>query len=237
MPEPRARQNDEHRTLPPPHLDCSTRFPRVPPWRSSVNYLAHALLAEPHAYSVIGNVAGDLVKGRLEDHTLHPRVADGVRRHRRVDMLTDTHPRYRELVASFGGEQRRVAPIVLDVLFDHYLYRRWNRFSMLDRDAFIDGVYGVLSTPGAPLPRALAERAPAWVEANWLRAYRSMAGVEAVLARLAARARRELPILETLKVAQGRDTELEAGFLEVFADVQSRVNGLPGAGQPAGATD
>ncbi|MEL7046799.1 MAG: ACP phosphodiesterase, partial [Pseudomonadota bacterium] len=144
-----------------------------------MNYLAHALLSEPHAFSVIGNVAGDLVKGRLEDHSLHPRVADGVRRHRRVDMLTDTHPHYREMVACFGGPQRRVAPIVLDVLFDHYLFRNWGRFSTFGRDAFIDDVYRVLSTPGAPLPPALAERAPMWVGANWLRAYHNMAGVEA----------------------------------------------------------
>ncbi|MEM6773751.1 MAG: ACP phosphodiesterase [Pseudomonadota bacterium] len=191
-----------------------------------MNYLAHALLSEPYAHSVIGNVAGDLVKGRLEDHALHPRVADGVRRHRRVDVLTDSHPHYRKLVSSFGGAQRRVAPIVLDVLFDHYLFRNWDRFSTFGRDAFIDNVYQVLSTPGAPLPPALAERAPLWVEANWLRAYRSMAGVEAVLGRLAMRARRKLPVLETLAVAQDLDATLEAGFLEVFADVQSRVDGF-----------
>ncbi len=98
-----------------------------------MNYLAHALLAEPHRYSIIGNIAGDLVKGRLDDHPLHPRVADGVRRHRRVDALTDAHPAYRSSVAAFSPKYRRVAPIVLDVLFDHFLFTAWGRVTGIDR--------------------------------------------------------------------------------------------------------
>jgi acyl carrier protein phosphodiesterase len=191
---------------------------------NGINYLAHALLAEPNAYSVIGNVAGDLVKGRIEDHALHPRVADGVRRHRRVDALTDAHPAYRELVARFPPRYRRVAPIVLDVLFDHYLSKLWTQVTPLDRDEFIDGVYAVLSRPGAPLPDALAGRAPAWVAGDWLRVYDRREGVAAVLGRLAARARRPLPLLDALEASADLDAELRAGFLLVFNDVRAAVD-------------
>ncbi|MEE4277764.1 MAG: ACP phosphodiesterase [Halieaceae bacterium] len=193
------------------------------PGSARINYLAHALLAEPHAYSVIGNVAGDLVKGRIEDHRLHPRVADGVRRHRRVDALTDAHPRYRALVSAFPVRYRRVAPIVLDVLFDHYLSRLWTRVTAIDRDDFIDGVYAVLTQHGAPLPETLAERAPVWVAADWLRAYGSLEGVEAVLGRLGARARRPLPLLAAYEAACALEDELQAGFIEVFGDVRAAL--------------
>lgn len=54
-----------------------------------MNYLAHALLAEPYSLSIIGNIAGDLVKGPLHQHRLHPRVAQGVRRHRSVDAVVE----------------------------------------------------------------------------------------------------------------------------------------------------
>jgi len=191
-----------------------------------MNYLAHALLAEPHAYSVIGNLAGDLVKGRVEHHALHPRIADGVRRHRRVDALTDAHPRYLELKDLFSREHRRIAPIVLDVLFDHYLTRDWSLLSTLDRDEFIDGVYAVLADPEAPLPHALRERVPRWVGADWLRVYGDLDGVEAVLARLERRTARHLPLTEALVAVQGCDAELRDGFHTVFGDVRASLDGL-----------
>lgn len=189
-----------------------------------MNYLAHALLAEPHAGSVIGNIAGDLVKGRIENHALHPRVADGVRRHRRVDALTDSHPRFRDLLTLFPPVQRRIAPIVLDVLFDHYLFRDWPQFSRWRRDAFIDGVYAVLLAPPMPLPDALAAVAPRWVQADWLRVYASMEGVAAVLERLSCRASRPLPLAPALLVAQRHDGAFADAFAEIFVDVRERLD-------------
>lgn len=191
-----------------------------------MNYLAHALLAEPYAYSLIGNIAGDLVKGRVEHHALHPRVADGVRRHRRVDALTDGHPRYLELKGLFPREHRRIAPIVLDVLFDHYLTRDWSLLCGLDRDDFIDDVYAVLAHPHAPLPAPLADRAPGWVAADWLRVYGELRGVEAVLTRLARRAQRRLPLTDALAAVLVHDRELRKGFHDVFVDVHASLDGL-----------
>ena len=191
-----------------------------------MNYLAHALLSEPHAYSLLGNIAGDLIKGPLDDHALHPRVADGVRRHRRVDALTDAHPRHIELRRLFPPAQRRVAPIVLDVLFDHYLTRDWSRFSAWERGAFIEGVYCVLSQGVLPRPPALARVAERWVAADWLRVYETLDGVAAVLDRLAARASRPLPLRAALDVVADREEELVAGFYEVFVDGRARLDGL-----------
>jgi acyl carrier protein phosphodiesterase len=191
-----------------------------------VNYLAHALLAEPHAFSIAGNIAGDLVKGRVAEHDLHPRVADGLRRHRRVDALTDSHPRYRALRALFPATQRRLVPIVLDVLFDYFLTQHWTAFTDWPRDGFIDDVYRVLRSPGVPLPKELAAVAPRWVAADWLRVYESRDGVAAVIDRLARRASRPLPLAQVLEIAWHREDELRAGFFEVFHDVRSQLDGL-----------
>lgn len=191
-----------------------------------MNYLAHALLAEPHPYSIAGNIAGDLVKGPLTEHDLHPRIADGLRRHRRVDALTDSHPRYRALRALFPDAQRRLAPIVLDVLFDHFLTQHWSAFSDWPRDAFIDGVYRVLCSSGVPLPKELAAVAPRWVAADWLRVYESRDGVAAVIDRLARRASRPLPLPQVLQSAWHREDELHIAFFDVFHDVRSQLDGL-----------
>jgi acyl carrier protein phosphodiesterase len=185
-----------------------------------MNYLAHALLAEPYPHSLIGNIAGDLVKGPLAEQPLHPRVVDGIRRHRSVDVLTDSHPHYRALKQYFPEGQRRYAGIVLDVLFDHYLSRHWRRFSRWDPGQFVEGVYEVLRNERELLPPVLAKVAPYWTDADWLRVYESIDGVHAVLRRLSRRLARPQDLSVILEQVLIHDRELEAGFLQVFDDVQ-----------------
>jgi acyl carrier protein phosphodiesterase len=207
-----------------------------------MNYLAHALLAEPYSLSLIGNIAGDLVKGPLQDQSLHPRVAGGVRRHRGVDALTDSHADYLQLKALFPQGPRRYAGIVLDVLFDYYLIRHWDRFCAWDRHEFTDGVYRALSDEPDMLPPPLAAVAPRWVAADWLRVYESLAGVESVLARLSMRLQKQVDLTQLLEIATREDARLEAGFLAVFSAVQTTVNGrwpssaTVGAARPAPRT-
>lgn len=196
-----------------------------------MNYLAHALLAEPYAHSLIGNIAGDLVKGPLDGHGLHPRVADGVRRHRKVDLLTDRHPTYVQLRSAFPAGHRRYAGIVLDVLFDYFLTRHWDRFSVWTHDEFLDAVYDVLRDRSGLLPAGLAVVAPRWVEADWLRVYARRDGIAAVLERTAARLRRPVDLVSMLTVVDRDEAVFEAGFLEVFTAVRQRLD-APGAFYP-----
>lgn len=188
--------------------------------------MAHALLAEPYPHSLIGNLAGDLVKGRLHAHTLHPRVADGVRRHRRVDALTDSHSGYLSLRALFPGSHRRYAGIVLDVLFDHFLSLDWDQVSQLDRGEFIEGVYRVLTDNHGVLPPALASVAPHWVAADWLRVYESMEGVDAVLRRLSRRMSAPEHLVNAWGAVRDNPRPLRDGFLCVFAGVRTALDGL-----------
>ena len=168
-------------------------------------------------------MAGDLVKGPLHRQALHPRVADGVRRHRRVDALTDKDPHHLALRRLFPGSQRRTSGIVLDVLFDHFLHRHWSRFSTWPIDEFVGSVYAVLTEPGAPLPAPLAKVAHRWVDADWLRVYASLEGVAAVLARLESRLSVPMEMQSSLLLLDTHGEELEAGFLKIFANVQAQL--------------
>ncbi len=165
------------------------------------------------------------MKGPLSGLSLHPLVAIGVRRHRQVDVLTDQHPQYQALRSLFGDEHRRISGIVLDILFDHYLYRHWSRFSDWPVGEFREGVYAVLRDGEAFLPQALAQVAPRWIEADWLRVYESIDGVEAVLGRMERRSRHRLSLREALTTVLEHDAILEQGFLQVFSEVQRVIEG------------
>lgn len=176
---------------------------------------------------MVGNLAGDLIKGPLEGHDLHPRVADGVRRHRRVDVLTDNHPEHLRLRSLFADGHRRYAGIVLDVLFDHFLHQEWGRLARIDREEFIDETYRILNDHPALLPRPLAIVAPRWVAADWLRVYDSMEGVDAVIQRLSQRLSDPQGILHAWESVRDDPQPLREGFLRILPDVRAALDGWP----------
>lgn len=93
-----------------------------------MNFLAHLHLAHLAESSLPGNLLADFVRGNPHQHWPTP-VADGILMHRRLDVMTDNLPEVQEARPLFRPETRRVAPVTLDVIWDHFLARHWNTFS------------------------------------------------------------------------------------------------------------
>ncbi len=85
-----------------------------------MNFLAHLHLAHLAESSLSGNLLADFVRGNPEE-SFPPDVVAGIHMHRRIDVLTDNLPEVREAREWFRSETRRVAPITLDVMWDHFL--------------------------------------------------------------------------------------------------------------------
>ncbi|CDL28685.1 Acyl carrier protein phosphodiesterase [Escherichia coli ISC7] len=93
-----------------------------------MNFLAHLHLAHLAESSLSGNLLADFVRGNPEE-SFPPDVVAGIHMHRRIDVLTDNLPEVREAREWFRSETRRVAPITLDVMWDHFLSRHWSQLS------------------------------------------------------------------------------------------------------------
>lgn len=89
-----------------------------------MNYLAHLHLAHLADSSLLGNIMADYVRGNPTG-LYSPEIVAGIFMHRAVDRTTDTHPLVKEAKALFRDEYRRVAPITLDLVWDHFLSRHW----------------------------------------------------------------------------------------------------------------
>ena len=94
-----------------------------------MNFLAHLHLAHLAESSLSGNLLADFVRGNPEE-SFPPDVVAGIHMHRRIDVLTDNLPEVREAREWFRSETRRVAPITLDVMWDHFLSRHWSQLSI-----------------------------------------------------------------------------------------------------------
>ena len=98
-----------------------------------------------------GGFIGDFVKGPVPD-TLPAELQAGVRLHRRVDAVSNRLPGIRTSIRRLDPELRRVAPVLLDILADHCLATRWDRYGHGDLEAFSASAYGAIDGYASHLP-------------------------------------------------------------------------------------
>lgn len=180
-----------------------------------MNHLAHLVLADPEPASIIGNLAGDFVKGPI-DLSWPAALREGVQLHRRIDSYTDAHAELREVKNLFSRARRRFAGVILDVAFDHFLSCHWQRYVRPERREFIDSVYAVLTDQHHNLPADLRRVAPIMIRRDWLARCESLQGTGQVLDRIATRSHRTGPLRGSIEEVQAHYPALEASFLSYF---------------------
>jgi acyl carrier protein phosphodiesterase len=91
-----------------------------------MNYLAHLVLGGTDSDVRLGNFIGDSVKGNQLKR--YPEgVAKGIRFHRWVDYFADGHPIARKARAALRPRLDRLAPVGVDMLYDHFLAKNFSR--------------------------------------------------------------------------------------------------------------
>jgi acyl carrier protein phosphodiesterase len=183
-----------------------------------VNHLAHLFLAQPTPESLIGNLAGDFVKGPLHDR-FPPAIAEGIRHHRRVDAFTDAHPAVAAFRRVLVPEHGHYARIISDMFFDHFLAVDFERWSGERLDAFLARVYGLIDQHVDELPGRLRVVYPHMRDGRWLQSYATIDGIHIALTNMSFRLSRR-PHLEsaTHHLIDSR-AELARRFEAFFPDV------------------
>jgi len=183
-----------------------------------MNYLAHLYLAEDSPESLLGSMMGDFVKGAIRDR-YPPKITRGIALHRKIDAYTDSHPTTRASRNLYSPARRRFAGIIVDLCYDHLLFRHWSKFSDVQLDRFISHVYDILMTHSAMLPARLEAMVPVMIREDWLGSYRELTGVEKALNRLSARVTNGDRLLGAIEETSLHYRRLEANFLIFFPDL------------------
>ncbi len=184
-----------------------------------MNYLAHLHLASLADSSLVGNLMADFVRGD-PDRQFPGAVAAGIRMHRRIDVLTDAHPQVKAAKGLFSGDYRRVAPIALDVVWDHFLARHWSRFEPnLPLRQFILGAESIIAPalPGTP-HEFQSLNGFLWRE-RWLERYVELGFLERVLAGMASRRPRLIALSGIFIEIEQHYSALEEGFGRLYPDL------------------
>ncbi|MCT4701787.1 ACP phosphodiesterase [Enterobacteriaceae bacterium H20N1] len=152
-----------------------------------MNFLAHLHLASLAQSSLLGNLLADFVRGNPDD-SFAPDIVEGIYMHRRVDVLTDGLPEVTTAKRWFRPETRRVSPITLDVMWDHFVSRHWATLNpQMELADFIAHARAdiVPHLPNTP-PRFINLNNYLWEE-RWLERYSDMDFIANVLNGMATR--------------------------------------------------
>jgi acyl carrier protein phosphodiesterase len=181
-----------------------------------MNYLAHLFLGDDGtAESLIGNLAGDFVKGPVRGDDA---ISRGIRKHRRVDAFTDSHPSVAAFRRVLIPDHGHYARVIADVFFDHFLAGDFTRYGSETLENFVTRMHATLDPHALELPGRLRLVYPFLRDQQWLLSYREIGGIHTALANLSRRLSRQ-PHLElaTRHLADSR-RELEWRFHDFFLD-------------------
>jgi acyl carrier protein phosphodiesterase len=189
-----------------------------------MNHLAHLFLAGDDAESLIGNLAGDFVKGPL--HGPHgdrfPRaIREGIMQHRRIDAFTDSHPAVAAFRRVLTPEHGHYSRVIADMFFDHFLAVRFDEYAGEPLEAFLSRTFATIDPHQHLLPGMLRAVYPRIRDEEWLQSYREIGGIHLALTNISRRFSRR-PRLETATrhLVDSR-AELERRFEEFFPEVMA----------------
>jgi acyl carrier protein phosphodiesterase len=183
-----------------------------------MNYLAHLFLAAPTAESLIGNLAGDFVKGPLGDR-FPPAIAAGIRQHRRIDAFTDEHPSVAAFRRVLIPEHGHYARVIADVFFDHFLAGGFEEWGGEPLEAFLGRVHAAIDPHVELLPGRLRFVYPMMRDQQWLLSYRDIGSIRLALSGISRRLSRHPDLAPAVRHLTDSRAALEAHFRAFFPDV------------------
>ena len=183
-----------------------------------MNFLAHLFLAGPDAESLLGNLAGDFVKGPLHDR-YPPAMAAGITMHRKIDEFTDTHPAVAAFRRVVAAEQGHYARVICDVFFDYFLSCDWDDYTSESRDDFLRRVYRTLDPFVDEMPGRLHYVYPLMRDEGWLESYEEIHGIEMALRGLSRRFTRRVRLDAAVHFLRDARGALHLRFRQFFPDV------------------
>ncbi|AMO81066.1 ACP phosphodiesterase [Obesumbacterium proteus] len=181
-----------------------------------MNFLAHLHLASLANSSLYGNILADFVRGNPQGN-YSEQVIDGIFMHRRVDVMTDRLPQVLEAKRLFREEFRRVAPITLDVVWDHFLALHWQELEPeISLHSFVNRaqIEIVPMLPNSP-ERFQNLNAYMWQE-RWLERYAELPFIAKVLQGMANRRPKLGALAGSFNDIENNYTLLEQTFWQFY---------------------
>jgi acyl carrier protein phosphodiesterase len=192
-----------------------------------MNWLAHILLSEPTVENRLGNLLGDLVKGKDLDG-LDRQLRLGVQRHYAIDKFTDSHPIVKISKHRIDKQYSKFAGILIDVFYDHLLAKNWELYSDLQLADFISEIYDSFQNYPGDIPQSAKEIIDRMVDGDWLNSYRYLTGIENTLERIDYRIQKRMgdriKLVDAMPILEREYLEIDRDFQLFFPQLQHHIH-------------
>jgi acyl carrier protein phosphodiesterase len=191
-----------------------------------MNFLAHLYLSGNNAKIMVGNFIGDFVKGRNLLEQFEPEIARGIEIHRAIDAFTDTHPVVRKSKIRLRPTYRHYAPVIVDIFYDHFLARYWDRYNTAPLPEFARHAYGTIEQHHAVLPESVRYMLPYMINGNWLVNYATLEGIQRALSGMARRASHPSRMEEAVNDLRMHYDDFRVEFEEFFPALEKHIRAM-----------
>jgi acyl carrier protein phosphodiesterase len=186
-----------------------------------MNFLAHIYLSGDDPNIQLGNFMGDFVKGRNLTEQFGPEIAKGIELHRAIDAFTDKHPIVKQSKVRLREKYRHYAPVIVDIFYDHYLAKNWDKFHNTFLPDFAEQIYTMIMSREAVLPEKVKWMMPYMIKGNWLANYARIDGIGRVLNGMSRRTPYESKMDEAVTDLQTHYSDFEKEFFEFFPQLEA----------------
>lgn len=194
-----------------------------------MNFLAHIYLSGDEEGVIIGNFIADGIKGRK--YKVFPQsIQKGILLHRAIDSYTDKHPIVKQSTARLHKNYGHYSGVIVDILYDHFLAKNWNKYHNIALDIYVENFYELLQKNFEILPLRIQKMMPIMISQNWLLSYASTEGIAKILSQMNVRtkgkSKMNLAILELEKYYEDFEEEFESFFAELIAYSKNKLSQL-----------
>lgn len=181
----------------------------------TMNFLAHLHLADHCQSHLAGNLLADFVRGDPYRY-YSADVAAGIKLHRFVDSYIDSQPEVRAWRRAFPPHIRRVSGIALDMIWDHYLARHWQRYHDLPLPVFVKQARKEVEGFNGNEPEHYRQMTQRMWQQEWLIEYQQVASIHQALERMAIRRPKLSSLAACPPFLAGHYLELEHSFYILY---------------------
>ncbi|MCD4657891.1 MAG: ACP phosphodiesterase [Planctomycetes bacterium] len=180
-----------------------------------MNFLAHLFLSDTNN-CMLGNFLGDFVKGLVSRIPYEGDIKRGIILHREIDSFIDSHPIALRSMKRIDEKFSLYSGILVDIFYDHFLAKYFDKFSDTSLEEFAENAYKVLEDNADKVPENAKKIIPRMKAVNWLVKYRELETIKIALKRLSQRIKHKNPLANGFKFLTKYYDEFKSDFFEFF---------------------
>jgi acyl carrier protein phosphodiesterase len=188
-----------------------------------MNFLAHTLLAGEDEGMIVGNFIADFLRGKKKMAAMPESIQKGILIHRKIDAFTDKHPVVKESYHRLKPTQGRYASVIIDVLYDYFLVKNWDKYSSTPLNELTENAYRHFEKHIDIYPKSLQKRLPLMIADNWMVRYGELDGLRFTFSKMALRIKFPNEFHTAVDDLIRLETELDMDFNAFFPNLVTYV--------------